>query len=87
MKYCGNITVYADHRDVALKFVYHLTKQLSLGSNGTRPTVFVLIDSILVFVRWSRGLVAPLVDSEGNSLDIDVIDTGRNVTRRFGQKY
>jgi hypothetical protein len=58
MKYCGNITVYADHRDVALKFVYHLTKQLSLGSNGTRPTVFVLIDSILVFVAlvsWFSG--------------------------------
>lgn len=61
--YCGNITVYADHRDVALKFVYHLTKQLSLGSN-----------------------VAPLVDSEGNSLDIDVIDTGdldRNINAQY----
>lgn len=62
-KYCKNITIYADGRDVALKFSTRLNKKMSLGNN-----------------------IKPILDTLGNTLDVDIIDTGdldRNMNSQF----
>jgi len=61
--YCAKITLYADHRDAAVRIAFKMTTKASLGNH-----------------------VEALVDSKGNALDIDLIDTGdldRNTNSSF----
>ncbi|EGG22695.1 hypothetical protein DFA_04825 [Cavenderia fasciculata] len=52
--YCPRISIYADHRDVAIKLAFKMLQKQNLGNN-----------------------IQPILsDDTGQSLDVDIIDTG-----------